>query len=392
MKQYQTLIKFLIDKYDRLKSLSKDRTGVGTVKTFGWMMRFNLEQGFPLVTVKKTFFNSIIRELLWFLMGSTDNKKLQEMGCHIWDPWAVTEKDLVEYYSTRYNDPRLQQILSSSDEYSVVLDGLIDAGIAPADCRKHIDQLGPIYSDTWTNWQDIRIIPVDSEIPYGFEDMGFDDRAVGDTEARVIGRSINQIQNVIDMLKTNPHSRRIIVSAWDPRHLPDESISPQANVIEGRAALAYCHAFFQFATEEMSFLERAKHYMGSVELATDTVIDENYLDEVDYPKYRLNCMLMQRSTDSALGLPFNIASYSLLTMMIAQCVNMVPGDFVWTGGDVHLYANQVEPMRATLELQPFESPTVKLNPAVKDIFAFKEEDITLLNYKYHPPIKMDAAV
>lgn len=392
MKQYQDLIKFLIDKYDRLKSLSKDRTGVGTVKTFGWMMRFNLEQGFPLVTVKKTFFNSIVRELLWFLMGSTDNKKLQEMGCHIWDPWAVTEKDLVEYYSTRSNDPELQQILSSSDEYSEVLDNLISAGFAPADCRKHIGQLGPIYSDTWTNWQDIRIIPMDSDIPHGFEDMGFDDRAVGDTEARVIGRSINQIQNVIDMLKTNPHSRRIIVSAWDPRHLPDESISPQANVIEGRAALAYCHAFFQFATEEMTFLERAKHYMNSVDLATDTVIDEKLLDEIGYPKYRLNCMLLQRSTDSALGLPFNIASYSLLTMMIAQCVNMVPGDFVWTGGDVHLYANQVEPMRAILDLEPFESPTVKLNPAVRDIFAFKEADIELHNYQFHPPIKMDAAV
>lgn len=406
MQQYKDLVKTLLDKYRRTNKISNDRTNVGTVKIFGHMMRFDLNEGFPLVTIKKTNFQSIVRELLWFLKGSTDNKELQAAGCNIWTPWAVKEVHIVDYYrdiDDWEHDSEFRDILNHPSEtvtsvddpayWPTVLDRLIKAEFIPESARLMIGQLGPIYSKTWTAWEDIRIVDesIDEDINDIFADYGFMD-AETDSDARVVGRSINQIQNVVDALKTNPNSRRIIVSAWDPRHLPDETKSPQRNVMEGRAALAYCHAMFQFATEELTYTERCKIYGSIPTDAAAELITVETLDESGTPTHRLSCMVTQRSADVPLGVPFNIASYALLTMMMAQVCNMELGDLIWSGGDVHIYANQIDAMSEVVERDPLPLPTVNLNINVRDIFDFTEDDIVLCNYNHHGPVKMDPAV
>lgn len=274
MQQYLELLQYVQD-----KGVSKsDRTGTGTFSCFGYQMRFDLQQGFPLVTTKKLHLKSIIYELLWFLRGDTNIKYLKEHGVRIWDEWADEGGDL-----------------------------------------------GPVYGKQWRSW-----------------------------ESRE-GRVIDQVSEVIHTLKTNPDSRRIIVNAWNVGDLPDMALSP-------------CHCLFQF-----------------------------YTTPPDPPaggsgKRRLSCQLYQRSADVFLGVPFNIASYALLTMMIAQVCGMVPGDFVHTFGDVHLYKNHIEQARLQLSRTPYPLPVMKLNPSVKDIFAFQFEDFQLENYQCHPAIKAPVAV
>ena len=227
--------------------LKGDRTGSGTLSLFGHQMRFNLAEGFPLVTTKKIHLKSIIYELLWFLKGETNLAYLHEHQVNIWNEWANEQ-----------------------------------------------GELGPVYGHQWRSW------PTPD------------------------GKHIDQIQQVIDQLKKTPNSRRIIVSAWNVADLPDETISPQANVALGKMALAPCHAFFQFYVAEG----------------------------------KLSCQLYQRSCDTFLGLPFNIASYALLTHMVAQQSNLAVGDFIWTGGDVHLYLTHQEQADIQLNLQPYALPTL----------------------------------
>ncbi len=258
-----------------------DRTGTGTWSLFGHQMRFDLRQGFPLVTTKKIHMKSVIHELLWFLQGDTNTQYLVENGVSIWNEWAD------------------------------------DAG-----------NLGPVYGYQWRSW------PAPD------------------------GRSIDQISQVVQQIKDNPDSRRLIVSAWNPADLPDESVSPQANVAAGRMALAPCHAFFQFY-----------------------VCDG-----------RLSCQLYQRSADIFLGVPFNIASYALLTMMIAQVCDLEVGEFVHTLGDAHLYTNHLEQADEQLTRSPFELPRMTLNPQVKELFGFRFDDFTLSDYQHHPHIKAPIAV
>lgn len=434
MKQYQDLVRELIQKYDETLTISSDRTGVGTVKVVGRHLRFNLADGFPQLTLKKTVWKSMVAELLWFLSGSTDNDVLEAMGCKFWRPWAVTEKDIVQYYLKRdgrdsqkhIEDYLVQQgmlkisapdkplqglegwiscrdkvtnnhIYQHPDYWKAYLELMITEGRIPVTAANWVGQLGPIYSESWVQWDDIRIVDGDSSIPAGFSDMGFLDEQSPDSGARVIGRSINQIQNAVDLLKNNPNSRRIIVNAWDPRHIPEDfwpdgsKKTPQENVIEGRASLAFCHAFFQFVTEEISVCERARHYILTTEVI-DEQINEGFLDRKGVPKHRLNCLVTIRSSDTALGLPVNIASYALLTHMFAQVTNMTPGEVIINTGDSHLYSNQIEPMRAILDREPLPLPTLRLNPDVKNIFQFREEDIELVGYTYHPEIKMGVAV
>lgn len=259
----------------------EDRTGTGTFSLFGAQMRFDLSQGFPLLTTKKLHTRSIIHELLWFLRGETNVRSLQEQGVKIWDEWATPEGDL-----------------------------------------------GPVYGKQWRSW------PAHD------------------------GRAIDQISDVLQQIKVRPHSRRLIVSAWNPAELPDESVSPQENVRNGRMALAPCHCLFQFYVSDG----------------------------------RLSCQLYQRSADIFLGVPFNIASYSLLTHMIAQVCGLQPGDFVHTFGDVHLYSNHVDQAREQLSREPKSLPTLQLNPSVKDLFAFTFGDIEILNYDPLPSIKAPIAV
>jgi thymidylate synthase len=277
VKQYLDLL-YRVRQFGNFKG---DRTGTGTWSLFGHQMRFDLRQGFPLVTTKKIHLKSVIHELLWFLQGDTNIGYLRENGVSIWNEWA--------------------------DEHG---------------------ELGPVYGYQWRSWPTLD------------------------------GRSLDQISQVIEQIRNNPDSRRIIVSAWNPADLPDESISPQANVAAGRMALAPCHAFFQFY-----------------------VCDG-----------RLSCQLYQRSADVFLGVPFNIASYALLTLMIAQVCNLEPGDFVHTLGDVHLYTNHLEQADEQLSRTPFELPSIRLSPDVDDLFAFRYDDFEIVNYQHHPAIKAPIAV
>ena len=277
MKAYLDLMQDVVDNgFDK-----GDRTGVGTRSVFGRQIRFNLQEGFPLVTTKKVHLRSIIYELLWFLRGSTDNSWLQERKVSIWNEWALENGDL-----------------------------------------------GPIYGKQWRSWQ----------CPNG--------------------EVVDQISEVIEQIRTKPNSRRLIVSAWNPAELPDESIGPQDNVREGRMALAPCHCLFQFYVADG----------------------------------KLSCQLYQRSGDIFLGVPFNIASYALLTMMMAQVCDLEPGDFIHTLGDAHLYSNHLEQVELQLSREPFERPTMEINPEVKDIFGFSFDDFTLKNYQSHPHIKAPVAI
>ena len=274
MRQYLDLVKHVLD----CGELKEDRTGTGTKSVFGYQMRFNLADGFPMVTTKKLHLKSIIYELLWFLRGDTNIKYLKENGVNIWNAWANSNGDL-----------------------------------------------GPVYGFQWRNWNN---------------------------------DGIDQISNLINDLKNNPSSRRHLISAWNPSVLPDTSKSFETNVANGKAALPPCHAFFQF-----------------------NVISG-----------KLSCQLYQRSADIFLGVPFNIASYSLLTIMIAQVCDLKPGDFVHTFGDAHIYSNHFDQMKLQLSRKPRKLPTIKVNKEVKDIFDFKFEDFILENYDPHPHIKGKVAV
>jgi thymidylate synthase len=277
MKQYLDLMSHVYN-----NGVNKgDRTGTGTRSVFGYQMRFNLADGFPLVSTKKLHLKSIIHELLWFLKGETNIAYLKEHGVKIWDAWATESGDL-----------------------------------------------GPVYGKQWRSW------PAPN------------------------GAAIDQISEVIAQIKNKPNSRRLIVSAWNVADLPDETISPQANVEQGRMALAACHTFFQFYVADG----------------------------------KLSCQLYQRSADIFLGVPFNIASYALLTMMIAQVCELELGDFIHTFGDAHLYANHLEQTELQLSREPRPLPTMKLNPAVRSIFDFTFDDFELTGYDPHPHIKAAVAV
>lgn len=264
MQQYLHLLQHILDNGVH----KNDRTGTGTISTFGYQMRFNLQDGFPLVTTKKLHLRSIIHELLWFLKGETNTAYLKENGVSIWDEWA--------------------------DENG---------------------ELGPVYGKQWRNWQGAN------------------------------GETIDQITDVINQIKKNPDSRRLIVSAWNVADLPKMALMP-------------CHSLFQFYVAEG----------------------------------RLSCQLYQRSADVFLGVPFNIASYALLTMMMAQVCDLLPGAFIHTFGDVHIYSNHLEQVQLQLSRQPLPLPVMKLNPEVKNIFDFRFEDFTLENYQHHPAIKAPVAV
>lgn len=264
MEQYHKLLQHILD-----HGVSKeDRTGTGTISVFGYQMRFDLAQGFPLVTTKKLHLRSIIYELLWFLKGDTNIQYLKENGVSIWDEWADADGNL-----------------------------------------------GPVYGHQWRSW------------------TGAD------------GKTYDQIKDVLHQLKSNPDSRRMIVNAWNVADLPKMALSP-------------CHALFQFYVADG----------------------------------KLSCQLYQRSADTFLGVPFNIASYALLTMMMAQVSGLKPGEFIHTFGDAHLYSNHQEQARLQLTREPFPLPTLRLNPEIHDLFDFRFEDISIENYQSHPHIKAPVAI
>jgi thymidylate synthase len=283
MKQYLDLVQHVMENGCQ----KGDRTGTGTKSVFGHQMRFDLSEGFPMVTTKKLHLKSIIYELLWFLKGDTNIKYLQENGVKIWDAWADSNGDL-----------------------------------------------GPVYGHQWRNWN---------------------------------SEEIDQISELITELKTNPNSRRMLVSAWNPSVLPDTTKSFEENVANNKAALPPCHAFFQF-------------YVA----APDESKGET--------KGKLSCQLYQRSADVFLGVPFNIASYALLTMMIAQVCDLEVGEFIHTFGDAHIYNNHFEQLELQLTREPKPLPKMILNPTIKNIFDFDFDDFTLEGYEPHALIKGNVAV
>jgi len=264
MQQYLDLLQHILDN----GAAKTDRTGTGTISCFGYQMRFDLQEGFPLVTTKKLHLKSIVHELLWFLKGETNIAYLRENGVSIWNEWANEN-----------------------------------------------GELGPVYGKQWRSWEGAN------------------------------GETIDQVTDVINQIKRNPDSRRLIVSAWNVADLPNMALMP-------------CHVLFQFYVSEG----------------------------------KLSCQLYQRSADVFLGVPFNIASYALLTMMMAQVCELEPGEFIHTFGDVHIYNNHLEQVNLQLSRKPFPLPTMKLNPDVKSIFDFKYVDFTLENYQFHPAIKAPVAV
>lgn len=264
MRQFHELMHHVLE-HGAQKS---DRTGTGTLSVFGYQMRFDLAEGFPLVTTKKLHLKSIIYELLWFLSGNTNNQWLKERGVSIWDEWAAPNGDL-----------------------------------------------GPVYGYQWRSW------PTPN------------------------GEHIDQIKEIIYTIKTNPDSRRIIVSAWNVADIP-------------KMALAPCHAFFQF-------------YVANG---------------------KLSCQLYQRSADIFLGVPFNIASYALLTHMVAEQCNLQPGEFIWTGGDCHLYSNHLEQVKLQLSRTPYPLPSLKIHRKPESIFDYQFEDFEIVGYESHPHIKAPVAV
>lgn len=333
MQQYHDLIKHVLANGTE----KSDRTGTGITSVFGHQMRFDLADGFPLLTTKKVHYPAIIHELLWFLSGSTSIDYLKQYNVKIWDSWATES-----------------------------------------------NEIGPLYGSQWTSWQNPD------------------------------GTSTNQIQQAVDLLRSNPDSRRIIVSAWNPSDLPDESISPQANVANGKMALAACHAFFQFYTTPMthrqridwlienSSMEIVRQYRDHVDRAiynTNMGITFDYdkvnteiLAKLNVPTLKLSCQLYQRSADVFLGVPFNIASYALLVHMMAQQCNMDVGEFIWTGGDTHIYSNHFDQVKLQLTREPKSLPTLKLNRKPDSIFDYKFEDFTISNYNPDPLIKGAVAV
>jgi len=274
MQQYLDLLDHILENGDQ----KGDRTGTGTISCFGYQMRFDLAEGFPVLTTKKLHLKSIIHELLWLLSGDTNIQYLKDNNVKIWDSWADENGDL-----------------------------------------------GPVYGHQWRNWN---------------------------------SDGIDQIKEVVDTIKNNPNSRRMMVSAWNPSVMPDTSVSFTENVANGKAALPPCHAFFQF------YVTNGK----------------------------LSCQLYQRSADTFLGVPFNIASYALFTMMMAQVCNLEVGDFIHTFGDVHLYNDHIEQAQLQITRTPGILPTMKINTEVKDIFDFKFEDFELINYEPQAHIKAAVSI
>jgi thymidylate synthase len=293
MKQYLDLCRTILER----GHWKDDRTGTGTYSIFGYQMRFDLQKGFPLLTTKKVFLRGIIHELLWFIAGDTNIKYLVDNNVHIWDDWAYKNYKNSKDYKGETMQEFAEKIKNASADSEFV---------------KTYGELGPVYGRQWRNFNE---------------------------------EGIDQLTNLINQIKTNPNSRRLIISAWNPCEVDQMALPP-------------CHSFMQF-----------------------------YVNEG-----KLSCQLYQRSADVFLGVPFNIASYALFTMMIAQVCGLEAGEFVHTFGDAHIYSNHVEQINLQLSREPKDLPTMKINPNVKSIFDFKIDDFTLEGYNPHPRIKGEVAV
>lgn len=301
MKQYLELMRHIRDQGVR----KEDRTGTGTLSIFGYQMRFDLSQGFPLVTTKRVHLKSIIHELLWFIQGDTNIRYLVQNGVNIWNDWP--------FQSWLRETEQEQQYPMYTPAWREQMKLFVERVKTDESFARQYGELGPVYGHQWRNFE-----------------------------------GVDQLAQVVEDIKTNPDSRRLIVSAWNPKDIP----------VMAKSGLPPCHTLFQFYVSEG----------------------------------RLSCQLYQRSADVLLGVPFNIASYALLTMMIAQVAGLQLGDFVHTFGDAHLYSNHLEQVEEQLSREPHPLPVMAINPEVDSLFDFQYSDFDLQNYLFHPPISAPVAV
>jgi thymidylate synthase len=349
-KEYQMLLEYILGN----GVVKKDRTGTGTLSVFGWQIRHKMSEGFPLLTTKKIHFKSVVTELLWFLRGDANIKYLVDNGCNIWNgdayknycKWFESQSELEKtYYGA---------ILPTQEDF-------INRIKTDDEFAKRWGELGPIYGKQWRSWGE-------------YKDEGSSWSMSNDV------KGIDQIANLIENLKTNPDSRRLMVNAWNVGEL-DQMVLPP------------CHYGFQVYTRELSFQERLSiagrkngyEYPNRINVTEeDNKFWENWLLEQKIPTRAISLMWNQRSVDTFLGLPFNIASYGLLLMMIADEVGMVPDELIGNLGDVHLYSNHIEQAKEQISREPFDLPTVHVRDGIE---SFMPGDIILENYQSHPTIK-----
>jgi thymidylate synthase len=367
--------------------LKKNRTGVDTIGIFGAQAKYNVDlNAFPLLTTKKVHWPAIVHELLWFISGDTNIKYLVDNNVRIWNEWAY--KKYTDTCISKIPDNELESLsvlsgMSLSDVDHLPMDMFIERIKNDVEFATKWGELGEgTYGGMWRDFPFFTIVDkTDPSTMPKFKSLGTKGMYCGDEPLTFLGR-IDQITKVLEKLKNNPDDRRMIVSAWHP-HWVDH------------CALPPCHCLFHFHTEELTLEERIdilQKQVGPVNLPKSDVWIIQKLNEDNIPTRRLNCLLYQRSQDTALGNPFNVASYSLLTAMIAQVVNMVPGTFTHSTGDTHIYVNHIEGLKLQLTREPKKLPRVWLNPEVKSLFDFKYDDIKLLDYEFHPTIKFDVAV
>lgn len=404
MKQYIDLVQDVLTN-GRFKM---DRTGVGCYSVFGRQARFDLSKGeFPLLTTKKMFTRGIIEELLWILSGSTDNNVLKDKGVNIWNEWATETGELGPIYGEMWRnwiDPntvrtrdlnivqRLELIKNNFEVLSIIPKVILD-NIDITLCKVKI------YLDDPANKLDSGEIKPDLELDSEIGAHLTKLKECGIPDILIQMEGIDQISELIHNLKTKPFSRRHVVSAWNPTVLPDESKSPIENAEEGKACLASCHCLFQFHVEELTDDEKLTYIQSDknrletfMRLVSVDKLNKEVFEEMKIPTKRLSCQLYQRSCDLALGVPYNIASYALLTMMVAQCVDMIPGEFVHTYGDLHLYQNHIDVIKEQIQREPFALPQMKINPDKKDIDSFTIDDFELVNYSCHDKVAYEIAV
>jgi thymidylate synthase len=349
--------------------LKKNRTGVDTIGIFGAQAKYNVDlNAFPLLTTKKVHWPAIVHELLWFISGDTNIKYLVDNDVKIWNEWACK---------------RYMEKTGAKGHISAILPIYVKNIKEDVEFAKEWGELGEgTYGGMWRDFPFFTIVDkTDPSTMPKFKSLGTKGMYCGDEPLTFLGR-IDQITKVLEKLKNNPDDRRMIVSAWHP-HWVDH------------CALPPCHCLFHFHTEELTLEERVdilQKQVGPVNLPKSDVWIIQKLNEDNIPTRRLNCLLYQRSNDFFLGVPFNIASYSLLTAMIAQVTNMVPGTFTHSHGDAHVYVNHLDQIKLQMSREPKALPSLWLNPEVKSLFDFKYDDIKLLNYDPHPAIKAEVAV
>ena len=399
MNKLDTQLKSLYKKILAKPRFKTDRTGTGTKSIFGDQMRFNMQDGFPLTTLRKIHIKSMIHEMLWFLesydekykkFGNTNIKYLLDNGVTFWTEWAYknyTSEKLRTYKINNPDEEKQFRILSQKDfEKKIIKDD---------DFALKWGDLGPVYGKQWKDWggynekiQKQNIIKETNGDHLIVDNVGWKD---------VYIKGINQIKNLVDNLIDNPDSRRLIVNAWNVDDIEDMLLPP-------------CHMMFQCYTEILTMEERIdycertydvddiKKYMLKNDINNWEVIKRDprkqikILDHFNVPERKLDLQLYQRSSDTGLGLPYNIASYSILLHMLAQVTNMVPNDFIWTGGDIHIYSNHIDQINELITREIKDLPTLKLNDDVGNLTGFRIEDFKLINYKPHSNIKMDVAI